>query len=304
MGYSKEEIRMKREKVIETIPRITYVNCEVEGKNSGLLVARESSSRIRVQRNIGSQNCGKWSISSRILQKYQRCCIPAYRTTKVERKNTRTIITASHSPPYIEVDSEHAIMEHDDWRQLSITLHKNLFSLTQLQEMEKKRQILGAKFTGELLRGPIFSLRFGTRLMVVVSSPAIVEECFTKNDIVLANRPRFIIAKYIGYNYTSLVASPYGEYWRNLRRLTTIEIFSTARLNKFQSIRHDEVRLMLKKLYETSYQDFTRVELRPRFAELTFNNIMRMVAGKRYIGEDEENEDAKQFRELIDEFSS
>ncbi|KAL0350522.1 UNVERIFIED_CONTAM: cytochrome [Sesamum radiatum] len=149
--------------------------------------------------------------------------------------------------------------------------------------------------------GPIFSLRFGTRLMVVVSSPAIVEECFTKNDIVLANRPRFIIAKYIGYNYTSLVASPYGEYWRNLRRLTTIEIFSTARLNKFQSIRHDEVRLMLKKLYKTSYQDFTRVELRPRFAELTFNNIMRMVAGKRYFGEDEENEEAKQFRELTDE---
>ncbi|KAL0343516.1 UNVERIFIED_CONTAM: cytochrome [Sesamum angustifolium] len=58
---------------------------------------------------------------------------------------------------------------------------------------------------------------------------------------------------------------------------------------------------MLKKLYETSYQDFTRVELRPRFAELTFNNIMRMVAGKRYIGEDEENEEAKQFRELTDE---
>ncbi|XP_011099348.1 cytochrome P450 81E8-like [Sesamum indicum] len=147
--------------------------------------------------------------------------------------------------------------------------------------------------------GPIFSLRFGTRLMVVVSSPAIVEECFTKNDIVLANRPQFILAKYIGYNYTTLVASPYGEYWRNLRRLTTIEIFSTARLNKFQSIRHDEVRLMLENLYKNSYQDFARVELRSRFAELTFNNIMRMVAGKRYFGEADENEEAKQFRDLI-----
>lgn len=150
--------------------------------------------------------------------------------------------------------------------------------------------------------GPIFSLRFGTRFIVVVSSPAIVEECFTKNDIVLANRPRFIIGKYIGYNYTSLVGSPYGEYWRNLRRLTTVEIFSSARLNMFQSIRHDEVRLLLRKLYEKSYQlDFVRVELRSMFAELTFNNIMRMVDGKRYFGEDEEDEEAKQFRELVDE---
>ncbi|KAK4416315.1 cytochrome [Sesamum alatum] len=149
--------------------------------------------------------------------------------------------------------------------------------------------------------GPIFSLRFGTRLMVVVSSPAIVEECFTKNDLVLANRPRFITGKYIGYNYTSLVVSPYGECWRSLRRLTTVEIFSSARLNMFQSIRHDEVRLMLRRLYKNSYQDFARVELRSRFADLTFNNITRMVAGKRYFGEDEENEEAKQFRELIDE---
>lgn len=152
--------------------------------------------------------------------------------------------------------------------------------------------------------GPIFSLRLGTRLMVVVSSPAIVEECFTKNDIVLANRPRLIIGKYIGYNYSSLIGAPYGDYWRNLRRLTTVEIFSSARLNMFQSIRQDEIRLMMKKLYRNSYQDFDRVELRSMISGLTFNNIMRMVAGKRYFGVDEDNEEAKKFRELIDEIFS
>ncbi|KAJ6711283.1 P450 FAMILY 81 SUBFAMILY D POLYPEPTIDE 8 putative-RELATED [Salix purpurea] len=39
--------------------------------------------------------------------------------------------------------------------------------------------------------GPIFSLELGSYLAVVVSSPSLVEECFTKNDIVLANRPDF-----------------------------------------------------------------------------------------------------------------
>lgn len=152
--------------------------------------------------------------------------------------------------------------------------------------------------------GPIFSLRLGTRLMVVVSSPAVVEECFTNNDVVLANRPRFIIGKYIGYNYTSLVGAPYGDYWRNLRRLTTVEIFSSARLNTFQSIRHDEIRLLLEKLYQKTCRDFARVEIRPLLSELTFNNVMRMVAGKRYFGVDEDDEEAAEFRELITEVFS
>ncbi|KAL3813652.1 hypothetical protein ACJIZ3_014920 [Penstemon smallii] len=149
--------------------------------------------------------------------------------------------------------------------------------------------------------GPIFSLRFGNRLMVVVSSPNLVEECFTKNDIVLANRPRLIIGKYLGYNYTSLVGAPYGDHWRNLRRLTTIEVFSSARLNTFTSIRQDEIKLQLQNLYKKSKDDFARVELRRVFADLTLNNIMRMVAGKRYYGEGVGYEEAKNFRELKDE---
>ncbi|KAG8378974.1 hypothetical protein BUALT_Bualt07G0040200 [Buddleja alternifolia] len=150
--------------------------------------------------------------------------------------------------------------------------------------------------------GPIFSLRFGNRLVVVVSSPAIVEECFTKNDVVLASRPRLILGKYVSYNYTSLILSPYGDHWRNLRRLTTIEVFSSNRLNAFQSIRQDEIRLLLEKIYRNSRNDFARVQLRQLLSELTFNNIMRMVAGKRYFGgEDEDDEEAKQFRGLMDE---
>ncbi|XP_073293861.1 cytochrome P450 81Q32-like [Primulina huaijiensis] len=153
------------------------------------------------------------------------------------------------------------------------------------------------KFSESL--GPIFSLRFGSRLVVVVSSPTAAEECFTKNDIVLANRPRLIIGKYIGYNYTGLTTCPYGEHWRNLRRLTAIEIFSSARLNVFQSIRQDETKILLRKLYQKSQHDFSRVELKSLLSELSFNIIMRMVAGKRYFGVSEDDEQAKEYRELI-----
>ncbi|KAL1533694.1 cytochrome P450 81Q32-like [Salvia divinorum] len=145
--------------------------------------------------------------------------------------------------------------------------------------------------------GPIFSLHFGSRLLVVVSTPAAAEECFTKNDVVLANRPKFLSAKYMGYNYMSIVAASYSDHWRNLRRITTLEVFSGARLNSFQSIRADEVRLMLGSV---ARRGSAVVELRPLLSILTFNNIMRMIAGKRYFGvEDNDNEEAREFRDLL-----
>ncbi|KDP32013.1 hypothetical protein JCGZ_12474 [Jatropha curcas] len=154
--------------------------------------------------------------------------------------------------------------------------------------------------------GPIIFLRFGSRPVVVVSSTSAVEECFTKNDIVLANRPNFfLIGKHISYNNSTIGQSPYGDHWRNLRRIGTIEIFSTHRLNAFLSIRKEEIKRLAVKLSHESIQDYAKVELKSKFKELTFNVIMRMIAGKRYYGEDvTDKEEGKRFRKIIGEIMS
>ncbi|KAJ9670580.1 hypothetical protein PVL29_026863 [Vitis rotundifolia] len=161
------------------------------------------------------------------------------------------------------------------------------------QPIHRHQQTLSQKY------GPIFSLRFGSRLLVIISSPSTVEECFTKNDIVFANRPCFLFGKYIDYNYTTIASAQYGEHWRNLRRLSTLEIFSTNRLNMFLGIRRDEIKLLLRQLSRNSREHFVRVGLRPMFIELTCNIVMRMVAGKRYYGEAVDFEEAKHFREEL-----
>ncbi|KAK8344617.1 hypothetical protein V6Z12_A07G090100 [Gossypium hirsutum] len=149
--------------------------------------------------------------------------------------------------------------------------------------------------------GPVFSLRLGSRLFVVVSSSAVAEECFTVNDIVLANRPKLIAGKYLGYNYTTVSTSSYGDHWRNLRRIGAIEIFSSSRLNAFAAVRKDEVRRLLVSLSRDSRREFVKVKLKSMLNDLTFNNIMRMVAGKRYFGEEVTNEnEAREFREVIE----
>ncbi|KOM44988.1 hypothetical protein LR48_Vigan06g029400 [Vigna angularis] len=151
--------------------------------------------------------------------------------------------------------------------------------------------------------GPIFALRFGYQPVLVVSSASAAEECFTKNDIIFANRFNSTKTKYLAFNNTLITVSSYGDHWRNLRRISTLEILSNHRLNSFLGIRKDETIRLLQKLADASNKDdFTKVELRPLFADLTFNTVMRMVCGKRYYGVEEHDEtnaeEAGKFREL------
>ncbi|KAL0450214.1 UNVERIFIED_CONTAM: cytochrome [Sesamum latifolium] len=122
--------------------------------------------------------------------------------------------------------------------------------------------------------GPIFSLRFGSRLVVVVSSSSLVEECFTKYDIVLANRPQpSVDRRSLGFSTTSVIGAPYGNHWRNLRKLCDLEVFAPTRLASFLSIRSDERDRMISALYKISSAGFAKEaeddEEAKRFRDLT-----------------------------------
>ncbi|CAL1380298.1 unnamed protein product [Linum trigynum] len=151
--------------------------------------------------------------------------------------------------------------------------------------------------------GPIFSLRLGSRPAVVVSSAALADECFTKNDVAFANRPRFTMAKHIHYNYTTMTHAPYGGHWRNLRRIGSLEIFSAHRLAASLPIRREEVRRLVAKLARRCCDagGAAMVEMKSALQELTFDTMMMMVAGKRFYGDSDE---AREFREVIKEVVS
>nr|BAJ09386.1 cytochrome P450 [Sesamum alatum] len=151
--------------------------------------------------------------------------------------------------------------------------------------------------------GSIFSVWFGSRLVVVVSSSSLVEECFTKYDIVLANRPDLHLdLRSLGASTISVIGAPYGDHWRNLRKLCDLEVFAPTRLASFLSIRRDERDRMISGLYKISSAGLAKVNLEAKIAELTFNNLMRMLAGKRYYGEEaEDEEEAKRFRDITKE---
>jgi len=62
---------------------------------------------------------------------------------------------------------------------------------------------------------------------------------------------------------------------------------------------------LLRRLHGVSkHGNYAKVELRSMLLDLTSNIIMRMVAGKRYYGEDvKEIEEARIFKEIMEEFA-
>ncbi|KAL0439019.1 UNVERIFIED_CONTAM: cytochrome [Sesamum latifolium] len=146
--------------------------------------------------------------------------------------------------------------------------------------------------------GPVVLLHFGLRRVLVVSSPP-AEECLAKNDVIFANRPHLLAGKHLGNNYTSLVWTSYGDHWRNLRKISSIEILSSQRLQMLHGIRVDEVKSTIRGLNWASEQR-RMVDIQTVFFELTMNVVMGMIGGKRYYGENmEEVEEGRRFREIV-----
>lgn len=156
--------------------------------------------------------------------------------------------------------------------------------------------------------GPVLYLRLGIRNVLVVSSISAAEECLTKNDIVFANRPSNIFAaKHLSYNYTTLLTAPYGSLWRDLRRFSAMELFSTARTGALSYIREVETETMVGDLLRSSapadVDGYRRVNFTMLMREVVSNMFTQMVVGERYFGENKTvtQEEGKKFDELMAE---
>ncbi|XP_031268396.1 cytochrome P450 CYP82D47-like [Pistacia vera] len=135
--------------------------------------------------------------------------------------------------------------------------------------------------------GPIFTIKMGVYRALVVSNWEIAKECLTTHDKVFANRPKTMASELLTYNFSMFGFSPYGPYWRQIRKIATLELLSTHRLEKLRNVRESEVKTSLKELYEVWVEkkygsgNKVLVDMKRWFGDVTLNVILRILVGER-----------------------
>ncbi|KAH0768465.1 hypothetical protein KY285_004336 [Solanum tuberosum] len=88
-------------------------------------------------------------------------------------------------------------------------------------------------------------LQLGEVSLVVVTSPDMAKQVLKTHDLAFASRPKLLAAEILFYNGTDIVFSPYGDYWRQMRKICLLELLSAKNVKSFNSIRQDEVLRMI-----------------------------------------------------------
>ncbi|KAJ4954767.1 hypothetical protein NE237_011550 [Protea cynaroides] len=142
-------------------------------------------------------------------------------------------------------------------------------------------------------------MQLGSSPTLVVSSAEILEEIIKSQDIEFSNRPRMLSGEKLFYGWTNMMFSPYGQYWRQMRKFCALELLSVKRVQSFKFVREEEVRIMIQKINHSSKMG-SSINITDLLL-MVFNNLISRVAlGVKYQPKDNsENTIWQLSRELI-----
>ncbi|KAK2648261.1 hypothetical protein Ddye_015750 [Dipteronia dyeriana] len=126
--------------------------------------------------------------------------------------------------------------------------------------------------------GPVMKLQLGEVVAIVISSPEAAKEVLKTNEISFAQRPEVYAVEIMSYDHSSIVFSPYNNYWRQLRKISVLELLSTRRVQSFRTIREEEVWDLVE--FISASQEHL-INLSDRIFTMTSNVVSRAAFGKR-----------------------
>ncbi|CAN1122141.1 Cytochrome P450 84A1, partial [Linum perenne] len=141
--------------------------------------------------------------------------------------------------------------------------------------------------------GGILHLKMGTSLHVVaVSSPEVARQVLQVHDSIFSNRPANAAITYLTYDRSDMAFANYGPFWRQMRKISVMKLFSRKRAESWDSVR-DEVDTMVETVKVNAGKAMNVGEL---IFTLTMNITYRAAFGSKNEGVDE-------FIKILQEFS-
>ncbi|TKY44688.1 steroid 17alpha-monooxygenase or 17alpha-hydroxyprogesterone aldolase [Spatholobus suberectus] len=127
--------------------------------------------------------------------------------------------------------------------------------------------------------GPIMSLKLGQVPAIVVSSAETAELFLKTHDTVFASRPKIQASESLSHGSKGLAFSEYSAYWRNVRKVSTLQLLSASKVEMFAPLRREELGLLVKSLRNAEASREV-VDLSQLLGELMENIVYKMILGR------------------------
>ncbi|PIA27487.1 hypothetical protein AQUCO_07700039v1 [Aquilegia coerulea] len=148
--------------------------------------------------------------------------------------------------------------------------------------------------------GPIMLLHLGQSPTLVVSSADAAKEILKTQDLNFSSRPRMNFEDKLVYSNMHIAFLPYGEYWRQVRKICVLQLCTAQRVESFKSVREEEANLMINKIHQScSSASSSVVDLSETIATFTKDIACRVALGRKF-GKDEVV--GKNFEKMMSEF--
>ncbi|CAO2037434.1 unnamed protein product [Urochloa humidicola] len=141
----------------------------------------------------------------------------------------------------------------------------------------------------DLARGlgspPLMYLKLGEVPAVVATSRDAAREVMRGHDVALASRPSSPTMRIMMAEGQGLVFAPYGDHWRQLRRVSVLELLSARRVHSFRRVREDEAARLAAAVAAAPPGE--PVNVSRRIAVLVADSAVRAMIGDRFGRRDE-----------------
>ncbi|KAJ4797065.1 cytochrome P450 family 71 polypeptide [Rhynchospora pubera] len=128
--------------------------------------------------------------------------------------------------------------------------------------------------------GHLMFLQVGERPTVVISSREGARIIIKTCESTFCDRPTSPTTKIFTYGGKDLVLSPYGDYWREIRKIITSGFLSPKRVQSFRSIREEEISDLIQLISSMSSRMHT-INLSDMMSVMANNVSVRAISGSK-----------------------
>ncbi|XP_073002237.1 cytochrome P450 84A1-like [Typha latifolia] len=142
--------------------------------------------------------------------------------------------------------------------------------------------------------GGLCHLRLGFLNAFAISTPEVARQVLQVQDNVFSNRPATIAIAYLTYDRADMAFAHYGPFWRQMRKLCVMKLFSRKRAESWASVR-DEVDVLINSVTSNTGESVN-------LGELIFN-LTKNITLRAAFGSTQSHESHNEFISILQEFS-